>query len=270
MTHAPIGVFDSGVGGLSILRALRAELPAERFVYLADSGHAPYGEREAAHIIARTQAITRHLLEQHRIKMLVVACNTATAAAIHLLRAQHPSLPIIGVEPAVKPAVQLSRTRRVGVMATRGTLQSDKFKTLLASLQGQAEFVLQACDGLANAIERQDTERTLALCHSHTQAMGRFGSDSGEIDTVVLGCTHYPFVTDTLQALLGPQVQLLESGAPVARQARRLLPQPVAESVSAGSDAVAHRYASTSQPAALQAMAERWVQPGVRVEMLSI
>ena len=148
MTQAahPIGVFDSGIGGLSILQALRAELPAEDFVYVADSGHAPYGERDAAHVIGHSQAITRHLLAQHHIKALVVACNTATAAAIHLLRQQYPYLPIVGVEPALKPAAQLSQTRRVGVMATRGTLESAKFRVLLDALQGQADFILQPCE----------------------------------------------------------------------------------------------------------------------------
>ena len=132
----PIGVFDSGVGGLSVLRALRAELPQEHFVYFADSGHAPYGERDTAQVLARARAITTELLERHDIKALVIACNTATAVAIHLIRAEHPGLPIIGVEPALKPAAALTRTRRVGVMATRGTLESAKFAALLDSLCG--------------------------------------------------------------------------------------------------------------------------------------
>ena len=125
-------MFDSGVGGLSILKALRAELPHEDFVYVADSGFAPYGERDQGFVMARARAITRHLLSPDlAIQALVVACNTATAAAIHLLRQDHPELPIIGVEPALKPAIALSQTRRIGVMATRGTLNSQKFKALL-------------------------------------------------------------------------------------------------------------------------------------------
>ena len=131
---SPIGVFDSGVGGLSVLRALLAALPHERFVYLADSANAPYGERGDAFVAARTHAISDFLCAQHHIKALVVACNTATAAAIQELRHRHPHLPLIGVEPAVKPAAQLTRTGRVGVMATRGTVASDKFQRLLASL----------------------------------------------------------------------------------------------------------------------------------------
>ena len=220
---APVGVFDSGIGGLSVLRALRAELPGEDFIYVADSGHAPYGERDAQHVIERSLAITRWLIETQHIKALVVACNTATALAIEELRQTFPLLPFIGVEPALKPAAQQSHTHRIGVMATRGTLGSAKFQSLLASLQGQGEFVLQACDGLADAIERGQREQVAALCAQHLQAMGPWGKAAGQIDTLVLGCTHYPFAQSHLQTLVGADVALLESGAPVARQTRRVL-----------------------------------------------
>jgi glutamate racemase len=225
MGNAPIGVFDSGIGGLSVLRALRAELPHERYVYFADSGHAPYGERGDAFVIERSLAITADLIERQGIKALVVACNTATAAAIHTLRQQHPLLPIVGVEPALKPALAVTRTRRVGVWATRGTLESPKFAALRASLGDQAEFVTQACDGLALAIEQQSTEpeRVPGLCKRYLDAMGRFGTGAGEIDTLVLGCTHYVFVRETLAERLGPGVVLVDTGEPVARQTRRLL-----------------------------------------------
>jgi glutamate racemase len=249
---------------LSVLGALRAELPHPRFVYVAAAGHARAGEREPGHVIERSQAITRHLIQRHDIQALVVACNTATAAAIGLLRQQHPELPIVGVEPALKPAAQSSQTHRVGVMATRGTLHSAKFQALLASLQGQADFVLQACDGLADAIEHQDAARTEALCQTYTRAMGRFGRGAGEIDTVVLGCTHYPFAADTLRALLGDQVQLVDSGAPVARQTRRVLPH----AASTG-HAVLH-FGTTGRPEQLQAAVDRWVQPGAPVHTLHI
>lgn len=228
----PIGVFDSGVGGLSVLQALRAELPHERFVYLADSGNAPYGERGDAFVQARTHAITDYLCQQHHIKALVVACNTATAAAIHEARARYPQLPLVGVEPALKPAVAASQTGRIGVIGTRGTLTSAKFARLLASLDGQAHFVVQPCDGLAHAIERStaqavpatpDATETRALCERYTGAMGLFGTNIGEIDTLVLGCTHYVFVQDELRSLLGPHIRLMDTGEPVARQTRRLL-----------------------------------------------
>lgn len=222
MRAGPVGVFDSGVGGLSVLKALRAELPNDNFIYIADSGHAPYGERDEAHVIARSRALTAHLLAQG-VQALVIACNTATAAAIDLLRAEHPQLPIIGVEPALKPAAALSKTRRIGVMATRSTLASTRFQRLRDSLQAQAEFVLQPCDGLADAIERgvntaaspQTATEIIAACSRHTRAMGRFGLKDGEIDTLVLGCTHYPFASAVLRELVGPDVQLVDTGKSV-------------------------------------------------------
>jgi glutamate racemase len=260
-----IGVFDSGIGGLSILQALRAELPQCRFVYIADSGHAPYGERSDAHVIARSRAITAELLSR-QVQTLVIACNTATAVAIEQLRADDPDLPIIGVEPALKPALVISQTRCIGVMATRSTLASAKFKTLLASLADQAEFVLQPCDGLADAIERSagsdDTSAIQALCAKYTQAMGVFGNGSGQIDTLVLGCTHYPFATEQLRALLGLQVQLVSNGPAVARQTRIKLSQrllPAAAQPEPFESASPLILLSTGDPQILQAAAQRWL-----------
>jgi glutamate racemase len=219
----PIGVFDSGVGGLSVLNALRDELPHERFVYFADTAHAPYGERGDAFVGERTRTVARYLLDHHRIKALVVACNTATAAAIHQLRADHSTLPVIGVEPALKPAVALSKTRHIAVIATRVTLESRKFEALRASLDAQATFSIVACDGLAGAIEHADAPRITALCAQYLGAAGSFGGQPGEIDTLVLGCTHYPFITDALRRLTGDAVSFIDTGAPVAQQTRRLL-----------------------------------------------
>jgi glutamate racemase len=223
---APIGVFDSGIGGLSVLEALRAAMPHEDFIYLADNGHAPYGERDTAHVIARSRAVTQYLVDQ-KIKALVVACNTATASSIDRLRTEHPHLPIIGVEPALKPAVAISKTGRIGVMATRSTLASPRFQALLAAQAGVAQFVLQPCDGLADAIERgvsnDDATEIIAACARNTSAIGLFGTQPGRIDTLVLGCTHYPFVSEHLQALVGGDVMLVENGEAVARQTLRLL-----------------------------------------------
>jgi glutamate racemase len=260
LSSRPIGVFDSGVGGLSILRSLRAELPHEDFIYLADSAHAPYGERDDAHVIGRARALTQDLLDRGA-KAVVVACNTATAAAIHLLRADHPGLPIIGVEPALKPAVLASKTRRIGVMATRGTLGSAKFAALLDSLKDQAQFVLQPCDGLAEAIEQQmghgDTTAVAQLCATHTQAMGAFGAAQGQIDTLVLGCTHYPFAQPCLRSLVGPQVRMMDTGEPVARRARRLLQE--LGLLNASQEAGRLTLDSTGDVAALARAADAWL-----------
>ena len=265
----PIGVFDSGIGGLSVLQALQAELPHEQFVYLADNGHAPYGEKSDLYVRQRTHAIARHLMAQHQIKALVVACNTATASAIHELRAAYPQLPLVGVEPALKPALALSQTRRIGVIATRGTVQSEKFARLLASVQDQAEFVVQACNGLALAIEQstlpQQAQAAQAqireLLGSYTSGMGTFGTAPGQIDTLVLGCTHYVFAQAELQALLGPSVRLVTTGEAVARQTRRLLDS--AGLLRAGpaplSTAARAQLLTTGDLHGLQSAAGRWL-----------
>lgn len=267
-----IGVFDSGVGGLSVLRALRTELPLERFVYVADSGHAPYGERDDTHVIARSHAITRYLVAQHRIKALVVACNTATAAAIKRLRQDFPELPIVGIEPALKPAASSSQTKHIGVLATRGTLNSEKFRALLASVQDQAHFVVQPCDGLADAIERNDAIKTEALCSYFTRAIGRFGLNQGEMDTLVLGCTHYPFASDALHASVGQAVVFLEGGIPVARQTRRLLEArswlaPQGAQVAPAASTV---FGTTGNAGQLQSAIARWLQLQTGVQTLFI
>jgi glutamate racemase len=265
-----IGVFDSGIGGLSVLKALRAEMPHAHFIYVADSGYAPYGERDEAHVLERSRAITRYLLGQN-VQAMVIACNTATAAAIHLLRAEHPGLALIGVEPALKPAVALSQTGRIGVMATRSTLASAKFQALLASQAGHASFVVQACDGLADAIERSaetgDTAETIALCVRYTQAMGIFGTEKGQIDTLVLGCTHYPFASSHLRAMLGAGVQIIDNGEAIARQTRRLVPTSV---LPANAPPGQVSLFTTGQPQTLQAAAGRWLGLSDPVRMLPI
>ncbi|WP_298212923.1 glutamate racemase [Acidovorax sp.] len=284
---SPIGVFDSGVGGLSVLRALLAAMPDERFVYLADSANAPYGERGDAYVGARTHAITQYLIAQHDIKALVVACNTATAAAIHEVRSSHPHLPLVGLEPAIKPALAVTKTGHVGVIGTRGTLTSAKFGKLMASLAGQAHFVVQPCDGLAHAIERSvaqplpspgsaaNATETGALCERYIHAMGgAFGTAAGQIDTLVLGCTHYIFVADELRALVGPDVQFIETGEPVARQTRRLLEaagllHPAATITKPQPNAV--RLLTTGPVGMLEAAAQRWLHlPADSCETVSV
>ncbi len=264
---APIGVFDSGIGGLSVLRALQGLLPQEDFVYLADSGFAPYGERGDDHVAARTLHVAETLRSRHRIKALVVACNTATAAAIHLLRTAHPDLHLVGVEPAAKPALAVTRTGHIAVLGTRGTVGSAKFKALMAPLQHQARFSVQPCDGLATAIEDElrqpgsaDTNatNTIALCRRYTSAAGTFGTQERQIDTLVLGCTHYVFAAPALRALVGPQVRLIDTGEPVARQTQRLLAQHrLLKPDATGAGRL--ELVSTGDLGLLQAAARRWL-----------
>jgi glutamate racemase len=265
----PIGVFDSGIGGLSVLQALLGELPHEHFVYLADNSHAPYGEKTDLFVRQRSLAIAQHLVREHHIKALVVACNTATAAAIHELRQHHPHLPLVGVEPALKPAAQLSRTGRVGVMATSGTVASDKFRRLLAGLQDSVDFRVCACNGLALAIEQSTLPghevragaEVQRLLRQYTEQMAPFGSAPGQIDTLVLGCTHYVFAQDKLAHMLGPQVQLVSTGEPVARQTRRLLQtgQLLQAAPAPLTPAARLQLWTTGDLAGLQAAAQRWL-----------
>jgi len=252
----PIGVFDSGVGGLSVLRALRAELPHEDFVYFSDAGSAPYGERGDDFVAARSRAVAQQLVEEHGIKAMVVACNTATAAAVHELRAAHPGMPVVGVEPALKPAAALTRTGRVAVFATRGTLASAKFRALHERLRGQADFVLQPCDGLAAAIEAGDEEQAGQLCRRYATAAGAFGHAPGEIDTLVLGCTHYPFAAEAFRAATAPDVEQVETGVPVARQTHRLL---AAAGLLRGAGGGRVDWHTTGAPEPLRAAAARWL-----------
>lgn len=220
---APIGVFDSGIGGLSVLAALRRELPDERFVYVGDAGHAPYGERDTAHVLQRSQRLADYLCTAHQAKALVLACNTATAAAVASLRERYPALPIVGIEPALKPAAAQTTSGVVAVMATRSTLASEKFLALLAAQPPKVHFLLQACDGLAAAIEQADRHAIESLSQAYVNALVRQAPGAALIDTVVLGCTHYALISDTLSRLWGPQVTLLDAGHPVAKRTRQVL-----------------------------------------------
>jgi len=213
-----VGVFDSGLGGLSVLGALRRQRPDARLLYLADSGHAPYGERTDDFVIDRSLRIAGHLRDQGA-GLLVMACNTATAVAARWVRERWPELPVVGVEPAIKPAVQAS-AGRIGVMATPITLRSEKFKRLLEAHGHGADILLQPCPGLAGLIEQGDLDALPLL--DLIEAQCRPLRDAG-VDTVVLGCTHYPFVRQHIQAAMGPGVRLIDTAEAVARQASKLL-----------------------------------------------
>ena len=213
MSPFRIGVFDSGVGGLSVLRELREQLPTAALHYIADTAHAPYGERSDAYVIGRSRWLTTQLLDAGAA-VIVVACNTATAAAIQVLRASWPNVPIVGIEPGLKPALAATRNGRVGVMATRGTLASNRFAQLVEQLGRGHSIHLRACDGLAAAIEhgRLDDAQLVELIEQHCAPLRE-----AQIDTVVLGCTHYAFVRHHIQAALGAHIEIIDTAAAVAR-----------------------------------------------------
>ena len=211
-------MFDSGVGGLTVLLDLVAELPDEQLVYVADQAHCPYGGRPAEEIVTRTFVIADTLVAEGA-KLLIVACNTATIAAIAPLRERH-AVPVVGIEPAVKPAVARSRSHIVGVLATEGSLGGEKFRGLVAEHRGDAEVLTQPCPGLVDRIESGDLDgpETRALIERYTDPLIAAGAD-----VIVLGCTHYPLVRDLIAEVVGPGVELIDPGAAIAQRARTLL-----------------------------------------------
>ena len=217
-TKQAIGVFDSGVGGISVLQHIHALLPHEDLIYLADSKYAPYGSKSPEEITERCFALADFLIAK-QVKALVVACNTATAAAIDAMREKY-TLPIIGMEPAVKPAAEASKNGIVGVLATVGTLKSAQFAALLESYGRNVKVVTQACLGLVECVERGElhTENTKALIQQYCAPLLAEGAD-----TIVLGCTHYPFVKSVIREVVGEKVTLIDTGAAVAKQLKRQL-----------------------------------------------
>jgi glutamate racemase len=225
LLDAPVGIFDSGVGGLSILRHIRAQLPHEHLVYVADSGFAPYGDKSEQVVAERSLTIARFLVARGA-KALVVACNTATGAAVKLLRERFPEMPIVGVEPGLKPAAAASRNGRIGVLATEGTLAGAKFLQLRDQISEAtgAQFLLQPCRGLADQIEfgELDSSATYAMLARYIAPLLAQGAD-----TLVLGCTHYPLVQASIRDVIASSgardVVLVDTGEAVARQLGRLL-----------------------------------------------
>ena len=212
-TTGAIGVFDSGVGGLSVLHHIRQTLPHERLIYVADSGHVPYGDKSQSYIEQRSHTLTRFLISQGA-DAIVIACNTATAAAVASLR-DHFSLPIVGMEPAVKPAVAVTESGVVGVLATIGTLESARFAALLERYGDEVEIVTQGCPGLVEQVEsgELDSARTRELVTRYTAPLLARGAD-----TLILGCTHYPFLAAMIREVVGERIRLVDTGAAVARQ----------------------------------------------------
>ncbi|MDR3055578.1 MAG: glutamate racemase [Zoogloeaceae bacterium] len=218
LAHQPIGVFDSGLGGLTVLQALRARLPGEDFIYFADTRHLPYGDKPESFIQARSQAIAAALAARGA-KAVVVACNTATAAAAELVRASIPK-PVVALEPAVKPAAALTKSGVLGVLATTRTLTSQRFAHLVKTYAHHLTVLPQACPGLAEAIETEGPQSASVerLLDTYVPPLAHAG-----VDVVVLGCTHYPWVKEGIAARLPSGVTLVDTGEAVARQVERRL-----------------------------------------------
>lgn len=215
-----IGLFDSGVGGLSVLRAVRAALPQADLLYFGDSAHVPYGARPRAEVRGFAEGITRFLAARGA-KVIVVACNTASAAALHPLRKrpEFADLPIVGMEPAVKPAAETTRTGVVGVLATPATFQGELYASVVERFAAGVTVRQQTCPGLVQQIEAGalDTAETEAMLRGWVEPMLAQG-----IDTLVLGCTHYPFVIPLLEKICGPGVRVIDPAPAVARQVARV------------------------------------------------
>jgi glutamate racemase len=217
----PIGVFDSGVGGLSVLRAIRGQMPEENILYFGDQGHVPYGPRSMEQIQNFSEGITKFLLD-HDSKLIVVACNTASAAALTFLRGRFPAVSFVGMEPAVKPAAETTKTGRVGVLATPATFQGALYASVVERFAAGVELFQHTCPGLVSQIEKgelnsADTRFILE------DALFPMLDASRNIDTIVLGCTHYPFVIPLIEQIVGKNVRVIDPAPSVAKQVKRLL-----------------------------------------------
>ncbi|MBU3736484.1 MAG: glutamate racemase [Methylobacterium sp.] len=260
MNDSPVGVFDSGVGGVSVLHHIRDALPGETLLYCADSRYAPYGNKTPEQIRRRSALLTEFLLAQGA-KAIVVACNTATAAAAAELRARY-AVPIVAMEPAVKPAAEATRSGVIGVLATVGTLQSAQFAALLENYGRNVKVVTQACHGLVECVERGelDTDATRQLLRGYVAPLLQQGAD-----TLVLGCTHYPFLRDLIREAAGPGVALVDTGAAVARQLCRRLDEA---GLLAGHGRGGERFWTSGDPAQARAILPKLWGTDVEVEPL--
>jgi glutamate racemase len=246
-----IGVFDSGVGGLSVLQHIRKTFPHERLIYVADSGHVPYGDKTPAYIEQRSHTLTRFLVGQGA-DAIVIACNTATAAAVASLRDTF-SIPIIGMEPAVKPAVAASKSGVVGVLATVGTLESARFAALLERYGDEVEIITQGCPGLVEQVEKGelDSAHTRALLERYTAPLLARGAD-----TLILGCTHYPFLAAQIRDVIGANIMLIDTGEAVARQLQRRIHSELPQRASG--DGTTRFFTSGDATAATRIMSALW------------
>lgn len=253
---APIGVFDSGVGGLSVLQAIRAALPHEPLDYVADSAHAPYGDKDETFILERSLQLIEFLREQGA-KAIVVACNTVTGLVIQRLRLHHPDLPIVAIEPAVKPAAQSTRSGVVGVLATRRTVGSPGLARLVAEHARGVQVLPQACPGWVERVEQGDfdSSETEAAVANYVHPLLAAGAD-----TLVLGCTHYPFLLPVIRRVAGADIDIINPAAAVARELARRLSQAKLLA-SEDSPAPTRFWTSGDLMQARRVMSHLWQQP---------
>jgi glutamate racemase len=252
--NQPIGVFDSGLGGLSVLKEVRFRLPEEDLVYIADSAYCPYGERSLEEIQERSIRVTEALIGMGA-KLIIVACNTATGAAIDTLREKF-DLPIVGLEPAVKPAAASTNSGRIAVLATPATLKTERFNRLVDDHGSEVDVIKIPCPGFVELVEAGELSGERAL--SEIRGVLAPLTDS-QVDRIVLGCTHYPFLRESVAEVVGEGVEIMDSGAAVARQVERVL---MDRSSRAGNGAGTLKIFTTGEAEEVRPVAERlWGSP---------
>lgn len=260
MTHtdAPIGVYDSGVGGLSVLRAIHRQLPNEATLYFADQAKVPYGERPLEEVRQLAEGVTRMMMNQGA-KLIVIACNTASAAALKHLRTLYPDFPFVGMEPAVKPAAEQTLTGKVGVLATPSTFQGELYASVVERFAKDVQIYEATCPGLVKQIERGylHTFLTRRILRQALQPMLAEG-----VDTLVMGCTHFPFVIPLIQEIAGENVRVIDPAPAIARQTERVLIQQYL--LRSSSAKLSHRYLTSGDPTRFSRLLEQLL--GIRAK----
>jgi glutamate racemase len=247
-SNDPIGVFDSGIGGLSVLRAMREQMPNESVIYFGDQGHVPYGPRSMEEIQKFSEGITQFLLEQNS-KLIVVACNTASAAALKYLRGRFPDVPFVGMEPAVKPAAEITKTGKVGVLATPATFQGALYASVVERFGAGVELFQHTCPGLVGQIEKGELDSNATRLILEDALLPMLEKN---IDTVVLGCTHYPFVIPLIERIVGMDVRVIDPAPSVARQVNRLL--EAGENLNQMRENLRIRFYTSADPASMKSL----------------
>ncbi|WP_161822266.1 glutamate racemase [Sporotomaculum syntrophicum] len=261
----PIGIFDSGVGGISVLKEIRLLMPGEDILYYADSAHCPYGAQPPEYIRLRTTAITRFLIDAGA-KLIVAACNTASIASLDYLRHEF-QIPIVGMEPAIKPAAKITRNGKIGVLATGVTLNGDRFNSLLTRFADNIEVINVPCPGLVEQVEtgQLDTPETAELLSNFLQPL-----ITGDVDTVVLGCTHYPFLRPLVEAIMGTGVTVIDTGCAVAKRVYQVLQEEDLLADTPPGKATETFYTSGDADLVRQVIRHLWQHPNISVEYIAL